>query len=161
MFSELFYSEKFQVPKRDSNPQRSDRLWDALTIELLGLRCPNSSMVRTSHRRSEDCGFESRLGTRRTLSYWIESCNIIVLLWWCSSSYLCSERFLSSQAGLKPTSFRSPVRRRQQCDCSQWFRFIQWCYRLKMHIFFYVFANTKTNIYVDDLAFFATGSGWV
>ena len=25
------------VPKRDSNPQPSDRRWDALTIELLGL----------------------------------------------------------------------------------------------------------------------------
>ena len=31
------------------------------------------------------------------------------LLWWCSSSYFYSEKYLSSQAGLEPTTFRSPV----------------------------------------------------
>ena len=32
-------------------------------------------------------------------------------LWWCSSSYFYWEKYMSSQVGLEPTTFRSPVRR--------------------------------------------------
>ena len=39
--SSYFTQKNFWVPKRDSNPQSSDRRWDALSIELLGLRWLN------------------------------------------------------------------------------------------------------------------------
>ena len=67
----------FQMAERTSNFNNNTH-YKTFTLSTLALSSenvlhrptfshlsPNSSMVRASHRRSEDCGFESRLGTQK------------------------------------------------------------------------------------------------
>ena len=60
-------------------------------------------------------------------------------LWWCSLSYSCSDKYLSSQAGLEPTTFWSPVRvshrRCEGCGFES---------RLGIQIFFWVKIARRT-----------------
>ena len=44
MFFEVIFTQK-NIPKRDSDPQPSYGRWDALTIELLGLRWLNVGCI--------------------------------------------------------------------------------------------------------------------
>ena len=50
MLFELFYSETFLSSQAD--PQSSDRRWDALTIELLGLRWLNEPFALVVYMNS-------------------------------------------------------------------------------------------------------------
>ena len=69
----LSSEKRFLSPRRGSNPKPSDDRGHAQTIELPTCTSAHhlslgSSMVRPSHRSSEGCGLDPRLGLRNRFS---------------------------------------------------------------------------------------------